>query len=1048
MRAPHALRPTPGLCMLGLAALLALPWSGSSRAQAADPPPAAPPTTLPPAPPPTAGPAQPTAPPAAPTPDAPAAPELDPGDPYGEGLDLAAVHESGRVQKMLEDMGNLRLDDTARWVDETLIEDGVCRAIFKKGIVVPVLSGRREVKPRIVGFVFFGEGDVEMRFPEKADAIGFANHMVMAADAEPASVRPIAHGEAPFRDSFKRAMVLTADRQMADVIMRLDPVRSGAVRVDITDPTLRGVMEEIVVTDGKGDLKARLAAADIFPERSAALSRSGIDPVDMLQYDRMVHDLLQTPWQSLRFLAEFQTNTRFHVANDERKGQSAPEDQWLTCFRDGADLSDTGRKATAFAHGINPRNDRRQLVRFSTERFDAASPTAAPRPPTRIEAVRAEVKVDAKPTARRLAIRPLVTSTMKFRALEDGVQHFTLRLPADDAHRGTFKVTRLELANGTPLDWMKLELEQGRDGDLSSRIRLGAGAEASAQFTDTDNTLGAQSVKLGEPMGPPVDLLVVLPKPLARGETVDIALDWTGEWPYANFATVQGSSGNAFRPLGTTTGPRRVLPELLPVTGGTPWDFEITVGMPGRGMDMAISGDTRREWVDEGGWLWQRSHGADMRQPAVALGKWRTQFEPGAAGLPAVRVHMFPNDAWALEQMGPETRRVLVFLRRFMSIPNQFEFDVLQDAADLTTSRFNEGRDVARAGIIAISKVKVGDQVGGASTDLREENPFLAQAELARQMTTQIWGQSLTPASKADRWMLAAVADAYGMFYVRAAQGEKGFNAFEGRLDYVRKTLEKPQERVESRGRQAQADRFISLTGRGTYQIDRPKVFEDYAFYVLARMLRERIGDFAFFRGLDSFADDNLANLISTEQLEAAFEEASGQSLDAFFDYWVHGGFVPKVELQYALEPEEGGTYTLRGCVITDIPFGEFDLPVGIYDKSGERKIGGMMRVADGRGIFSVTGREADASAEPDPFGLILAYERTAEKVDQTLCMKEGGDRWGTVIEDDTEERKRRRRADPDYDRGAEPEGTDKPATPPVSPEPAPEGKGGRRKKR
>ncbi|MBL8617965.1 MAG: hypothetical protein JNM72_20305 [Deltaproteobacteria bacterium] len=1039
--------PRWALPLIGLLGALCLVPAGPAQGQAA-PEPAAPPPAPPPAPPAPPAPSAPPAPPEAGADEPP--PPGGAEDLFNETLDLAEVRESGRVQKMLADMGNLRLDETARWVDNTLIEDGVCRAVFKKGIVVPVLSGRKEVRPRVVGFVFFGEGDVEMRFPEKADAIGFGNHMVMQAGAKAPDLRPVAHGEQPFHNKFTRAMVLTADRQMADLVLRLDPVRSGAVRVDISDPALRGVMEEFVVKDTKGDLKARIEAANVFPARSAALSQAGLDPVDMLQYDRMVHDLLATPWHELRFVAEFQTETRFFVANRD-ENRAAPEDKWLTCFRDGADLSDTGRRATAFAHGINPRNGQRDLVRFSTERFAAMAPTEAPRPPTRIEAVRAEVKVDARPTRRRLAIRPLVSGKLTLRATEDGVQHFTLRLPSDDTHKGSFKVTKLELADGRPVDWMKLELEQGRSTDLAQRIQMASGVDASTQYTNLDSTFGQASVKLGEAMGPPTDLLIVLPTPLKRGETVDIALDWTAEWPYANFAVVQGSSGNAYRPLGTTTGPRRVLPELLPVAGGTSWDFEITVGVPPRAMDVAVSGDTRREWVDEGGWLWQRSHGYDARQASVALGKWQTKFDPAAAGLPAVRVHMFPNDAWSLQQFGPETRRVLTFLRRFMRLPDQFELDVFQDAADITTSRFIEGNEVARAGMVGINRVKVGDQVGGASTELREENPFLAQSELARQLTTQLWGQQLTPASKADRWMLGAVSSAYGMFYVRAAQGEPGFEAFENRLEYIRKSLENPQVRVESTGKIPIEGSFISLTGRGNYQAERPKVFEDYAFYVLARMLRERVGDQAFFRALDRFTDTHNGGLISTELLEEAFEETSGQVLDSFFDYWVHGGFVPKVRLEYALEPEEGGTYLLRGCIITDIPFGELDLPVGIYDNKAEkdgaqRKVGGMMKVVDGRGAFAVSGRSADAEAEADPFGLILSYSRTARKVDQTLCTREGGDRWATIIEDkgpdEVEERKRRRREAPDYDRSGPAEGA---APAPDAPTPAEEG--GKRKK-
>ena len=53
---------------------------------------------------------------------------------------------------------------------------------------------------------------------------------------------------------------------------------------------------------------ARLEAAQIFPKRSRLLRSSGIDLVDFVQYDRMVHDLLQEPWRNLRMIGEFQTD--------------------------------------------------------------------------------------------------------------------------------------------------------------------------------------------------------------------------------------------------------------------------------------------------------------------------------------------------------------------------------------------------------------------------------------------------------------------------------------------------------------------------------------------------------------------------------------------------------------------------------------------------------------------------------------------------------------------------------------------------------------------
>jgi hypothetical protein len=291
--------------------------------------------------------------------------------------------------------------------------------------------------------------------------------------------------------------------------------------------------------------------------------------------------------------------------------------------------------------------------------------------------------------------------------------------------------------------------------------------------------------------------------------------------------------------------------------------------------------------------------------------------------------------------------------------------------------------------------------------------------------------------------MIQSISDAFGMFYVRSAMQEEGFNAFEGRLEWVRKDLESPKESIERRDQIMLKERYLSLTDGGSMARNRPKVFNDYGFYVLARMLRERIGDQAFFAALDRFSTQNRGQLVTTEQLQEAFETTSGMDLDPFFAYWIRGGFVPEVTLEYSVHADGNGSFTVDGCIVTDIPFGQFDMPVAIVDQKGERGIGGMIDVVDGRGRFAVEGREADVELEADPYGLILSYGRKVKKVDQTTCAAENGNRWGTSLNGGALERTDNG-GELDYDRtggkgGELPEGGD--------PDALNEATGGRRKR-
>ena len=983
---------------------------------------------------------------------------------FDEDAQLAVdlPEESDVLRRMWDEMADLRLGSDARWADNTLIDDGVCRAVFTNGIFVPVLSGGKGTVPeRTVGAVYFGEGELQMRFPDKGDALAFANHMHVKAGVPRAELEPIVEGGQPWVSPFQRSILLTADKQLDTILRRLDPVGGGVVDQGevVTEARERGVDETFVVTSSKGEFAAKALARNILPDRRRALQRSGMDPISMLRFDRMLHDHFNVPWSQLRLMAEFKTPQRFHVAAPTAYVGNKSNDTWLTCFRDGLDHADTGLRSQAMAHGTDP-DGRRNLVKFAGQRF-ADLEGDGPGPPSPIQADSAEVEIEMKPLKRSLYVEGTVQSTLDFIATEDGAQHLVLRLPRHEAIRGHFDLLKLELADGTPLQYLQLgsgratnfkegtyDLSAARivanaqatnsantadgggvssgggGGGLSANTDLGSpdtisGVSPGGDFVGIDESMqNATSFAFDAVMGSKMDLLIVLPEPLTAGETVSVKLDWKARWQYAAWGAIYGQqSGDTgeggggsnvvsqWRPLGTTTGPRTFLPEILPLKGGTEWDFKVKVTAPPKRMDLAMSGDTRNEWLDEGNWLWVESRGRDSRRPAVSAGRWRFYEEPPAQGLPGVRVHLFNSSG--LQSFPAEVRRIFVFMKRFMPLPDLWEVEVYEGQSTVLRDALTQARDLAPAGMVGVEKVTLGSGVTQTSY-VEEAYPQLGRTQLARQVVSQVWGQVVAPASERDAWVHEALVEAFGYFYVRAALQEEGFEAFENRLEYVRQSIENPIERNNNReavNSKVDGNRFfLSLTDGGSFATDKPKLFRAYSFYVLGRMLRERIGDQAFFRAIDRLGRRNEGRRITTEQLQAAFEETSGRDLSDFFHYWVRGGFVPKVKLEYTKVPQDDGDVTVLGCVTTDVPFGRFDLPVAIgtgklkkdidnpddLKKAGEDAVGGMINVIDGRGPFIVRDVKPDASVVPDPFGLIVAYQRKSVEVEQTTCQKEG----------------------------------------------------------
>ena len=66
---------------------------------------------------------------------------------------------------------------------------------------------------------------------------------------------------------------------------------------------------------------------------------------------------------------------------------------------------------------------------------------------------------------------------------------------------------------------------------------------------------------------------------------------------------------------------------------------------------------------------------------------------------------------------------------------------------------------------------------------------------------------------------------------------------------------------------------------------------------LVLEMLREQMGDDAFFKGLQHYLEVNRFKNVVTADLVKALEESSGMNLDKFFDEWVYGAGAPQFEI-------------------------------------------------------------------------------------------------------------------------------------------------------
>jgi len=627
-----------------------------------------------------------------------------------------------------------------------------------------------------------------------------------------------------------------------------------------------------------------------------------------------------------------------------------------------------------------------------------------------MEAVRADSVVTLMPVKRRNYMSVEVESVLTVRAKGADLRHVALAMPTSGSPIKEFKLQSVETMSGEAISFV------GLHADKSFSVNKSRGATADATETTIDEGLesfesfsvpepniegvgGGQGggdegsaeatpTPRGEDASAPIEMqiitpkvedfelitetpfnfeiFVLLPEAVPDGETVQFRIKWRTLWK-----NNQRSWGGAS--LGVTTGAKGFLPHLLPSPGGTVWHAKTEVNLaPARfyPLEAVVTGSTLSEEISDDGWRKIIAEDLHARYASVGSGKWVKYRDPAAKGLPAVQVALDSIDRAALAEFPPEIRRAVSFMQRFLPKLEVEELtvyhgpDLLPEAARGSAFRWSQ------AGLIQLRDIKSFDV--GDSSVIKKQFPDITQYMLARQVAAQYWGQRTPPNSTRDRWVTTALADSYAAFYIRAALGKE---SWEKRIETTRSRLERDRDNRDSQ----RLRRPLSLTEPQKLTDVSAKLRGDYGFYLLAHGLRDRIGQTAFFLGLDRLAQRRKHIPVTTADLQAVFEETSGEDLADFFDFWVHGGRIPKLKLEYAVVSTEDGKQQVQGCLESDVPFGSFDVPVSVEDGMG--KVSALVDVDNGQGKFKVPGRSGEVEILLDPKDQLVFYDRKVKKV-------------------------------------------------------------------
>lgn len=93
------------------------------------------------------------------------------------------------------------------------------------------------------------------------------------------------------------------------------------------------------------------------------------------------------------------------------------------------------------------------------------------------------------------------------------------------------------------------------------------------------------------------------------------------------------------------------------------------------------------------------------------------------------------------------------------------------------------------------------------------------------------------------------------------------------------------------------------------YYSDKEDMFDAVSYNKGGRilhMLRNYLGDSAFFKGLNNYLTSNKYKSAEAHQLRIAFEEVSGRDLNWYFNQWYFGAGHPQLDISYKYDDEAG----------------------------------------------------------------------------------------------------------------------------------------------
>ncbi|OCA79038.1 peptidase M1 [Chryseobacterium contaminans] len=150
----------------------------------------------------------------------------------------------------------------------------------------------------------------------------------------------------------------------------------------------------------------------------------------------------------------------------------------------------------------------------------------------------------------------------------------------------------------------------------------------------------------------------------------------------------------------------------------------------------------------------------------------------------------------------------------------------------------------------------------------------------------------------------------------------------------------------------------------------------------ILNMLRNYLGDDAFFAGMNDYLKTNEYQNAEAHQLRLSFEKVSGKDLNWFFNQWYFGSGNPKINYSFTFEPvKKQVAVTINQ---TQDQMFEFPLAIDVYD-NGKPKRYNVWVKADAKNTFNFDVSKAPDLVNINADGVLLADITDIKTPEQNL---------------------------------------------------------------